>query len=88
MAEGKCGGTEVGAVMTRETVMCSADDDVERAAEVMERQKKQRIVCADPGGHVLGILSITDLARHSTPALVVGDALRQLTARDARGATH
>jgi CBS domain-containing protein len=84
IAEGASGGTRVGAVMTRETVTCSPNDDLTRAEELMEKEHKQRIVCTDDGQHVLGVISITDIAQRDADWRV-GQTMQRLTERETRG---
>jgi CBS domain-containing protein len=57
-------GTKVAEVMSRELVACGADDEVTDAERTMSRRHKSRIVCTDPGGHLVGVISIGDIAKH------------------------
>lgn len=54
--------TTIGDVMTHEVVTCSADDDLEVAEDLMSRFQKARIVCTDPQRHVVGVISLSNIA--------------------------
>jgi CBS domain-containing protein len=84
VAEGRGGGTQVGAVMTRETVTCRPEDELVRAEGLMEKEHKQRIVCTDDGQHILGVISITDVAQRDADWRV-GQTMQRLTKRETRG---
>lgn len=54
--------TTVADVMTHEVVTCSADDELSVAEELMSRFQKGRIVCTDPERHVVGVISLSNIA--------------------------
>ena len=53
--------TPVREVMTAGAVCCSAEDDVEGAAGIMEEKHARRLVVLDPDNTAIGILSVGDL---------------------------
>jgi CBS domain-containing protein len=53
--------TDVGDVMTAEVVCCQEDDEVQRAAGLMQREQLQRLLVVDAGGRLVGIVSLGDL---------------------------
>jgi CBS domain-containing protein len=53
----------IASAMSRAIYACSPDDDVEKAAELMRIRQVRRIPVLDPQGHVLGVVSLNDLAR-------------------------
>jgi CBS domain-containing protein len=71
--------TAVGDIMTRETVACRSTDDLEYAKELMAKHHKSRIMCLDEGGHLAGVISLSDLARGSD----AGSTLKRVTEREA-----
>lgn len=52
----------VRAAMTPQVIWCSEDDDVQRAAELMERKAVRRVMVLGPGKRLVGMLSVDDLA--------------------------
>ena len=53
--------TDVGDVMTAEVVCCQENDEVQRAAGLMQREQLQRLLVVDAGGRLVGIVSLGDL---------------------------
>jgi CBS domain-containing protein len=74
--------TPVRSVMTHGVVACRPSDDVHFAEELMGQRHKSRVVCLDPKGRLVGILSLADLARWETDR--AGEVLRKVTEREAR----
>src|SRR5437660_31393 len=64
VAPNRSSETAVEQVMTDEVVTCSPDDDVRLAEQLMRTNQKSRLVCVDDGGHVAGIISLTDLVQY------------------------
>jgi len=48
-------------VMTRETVTCREEDDLEEAERLMARHHKARIMVADDEGRLVGVISLSDV---------------------------
>jgi CBS domain-containing protein len=82
VADGRPGTTPVAEVMSREIVACRADDSIKRAEQLMSEQLKSRIMCADDDGHLVGVISLSDIAQQDTGHAV--KVLRRLTLREAR----
>ena len=57
--------TDVGDVMTAEVVCCHEDDEVQRAALLMQREQLRRLMVVDAGGRLVGIVSLGDVKRES-----------------------
>lgn len=53
----------VGDVMSRTIVSIKAEDDVARAFELMRRHQLHRLPVVDARGELVGVVSLTDLAR-------------------------
>jgi CBS domain-containing protein len=68
-------------VMTEEIVWCHPDDPLHKAQEKMARHRTSRILCTDPAGALVGVLSLSDLARHGNGTRAPG-TLRRTSGRD------
>lgn len=66
VADGHQAEAPVGDIMSREVVACHADDELARAEQLMSASQKSRLVVLDEGGALLGVLSLSDVARHDT----------------------
>ncbi len=75
--------SRIAEVMTRELVRCSPDDEIQAAEQLMGARHKSRIVCTDEEGHLLGIVSITDIAQHDD-GWRVARTVRKITSREVR----
>jgi CBS domain-containing protein len=75
--------TTVGEVMTRELVACGPEDDVAVAEQLMGGYQKSRMVVTDAQGHLLGVISLSDIAQ-SEPGRRVAKTLREVAAREFR----
>jgi CBS domain-containing protein len=60
--------TDVGDVMTSEVVCCHEDDEVQRAAGLMQREQLRRLPVIDEGGRLVGIVSLGDVKREARQA--------------------
>jgi CBS domain-containing protein len=78
---GKPATTPVEEVMTHEVVACRPEDDIRRAHALMAENKKSRIMCLDDGGHLVGVISLSDLAQRDQAG--ASATLREVTAREA-----
>jgi CBS domain-containing protein len=83
IAEDLPAGAKVREVMTRELVTCKAKDELGWAEQLMSGRHKSRIVCIDEGGHLTGIISIADVAKHDEGPRVAR-TLRQILERETR----
>ncbi len=76
-------GTRVGEVMSRELVTCAASDDLGHAEQLMGRRHTGRILCTDAGGHLVGVISIADIAKHDE-GWRAARTMRAITERETR----
>jgi CBS domain-containing protein len=53
--------TDVADVMSAEVVCCHEDDEVQRAARLMQREQLRRLLVVDAGGRLVGVVSLGDL---------------------------
>jgi CBS domain-containing protein len=51
--------------MSREVYACSGDEPVGVAEKLMQTQQVRRVVVTDPGGKLVGLLSMADIARET-----------------------
>ena len=82
VADGRPGTTPVGEIMSHEIVACSPTDSIKRAEQLMSEQQKSRVMCADDEGHLVGVISLSDIAQQDTGHAV--KVLRKLTLREVR----
>jgi len=54
--------TKVGKVMTRQVVTCRAEDDVQKALDVMANNQLRRIPIVDDDNRIVGIIAQADVA--------------------------
>lgn len=53
----------ISTVMSREVVACNPDDDLSVAESLMTSRKKSRVMCIDTDGRLVGVISLSDVAR-------------------------
>lgn len=80
VAEDRPTTTAVREVMTRELVACRPEDDIKTAELSMARHQRSRILCLGKHQYLLGVISLSDLAR--VPAADAESVLEQVTARE------
>jgi len=76
----KPSSTFVEEVMTDEVIACRPEDDVQDAQLVMAENHKSRIICCDPDGRLLGVISLSDIAQHAGDT--ASETLRDVSARE------
>ena len=69
--------TEVHEAMTTNVVTCYDDEVIEDAAWRMERHAVRRLVVLDREGHLVGVLSVDDIARALGSERLAGQVLRE-----------
>lgn len=83
VADGRDPGTLLRDVLPRrEVVVCRPDDPLARVEELMAMHRKARLPVCEPDGRLVGVISLSDVARHAAPESV-GATLRGVTAREA-----
>ena len=55
--------TKVSEIMTSEVFLCSQNIPIEEAAAIMEQKQVRRLLVRNEEGHLIGIISLTDLAK-------------------------
>jgi CBS domain-containing protein len=83
VAAGKSNETLIEEVMTREIIHCRPDDELEKAERLMAMHHKSRIVCRDEYGSLLGVISLSDIAKHLGGS-EAAETLRRVAEREAR----
>jgi len=72
------GKTKVYEIMTPEVHFCRDSDPIRAAAVIMEEKQVRRLLVKNDEDHVIGVLSLADLAKcHSRD--VVAEVLREIT---------
>ena len=80
VAEGRDPGkTSVNTVMTPKVVYCYENQTTDDAAKVMEEQQIRRLIVLDRDQRLVGIVSLGDLATHSSSKQVAGEALGEIS---------
>ncbi len=82
VAQGKSPTTVVSDILTREAVTCRPSDDIRDAERLLAERKKSRIMCVDDAGHLVGVISLSDIAQ-AEEGVQVAATLREVTAREA-----
>lgn len=83
VASGMPANMPVRDIMTSEVVSCRPHDDLDVARELMARYQKSRIMCIDNAGTLVGVISLSDIARNE-PGADAADTLREVSGREAR----
>jgi CBS domain-containing protein len=71
--------TPVADAMTRDVIFCFDDEDVDKAAKLMEERQIRRLIVMDHDKHAVGILSLGDLATRSRDDSRKGEVLEQIS---------
>jgi CBS domain-containing protein len=71
----------VSEAMTNDVVFCHPDDELHVAEQRMAEARTSRIMCID-GSRLVGIISLSDIAIHDTPAHAA-ETMRAVSAREA-----
>jgi CBS domain-containing protein len=82
VAEGKGGDTRVSDLMTTEVVSCSPQESLGAAEKLMAENHKSRIVCVDDERKPVGVISLSDIAKHERGTRATR-TLRAVTEREA-----
>ncbi len=73
--------TPVGELMSMDVVACKPTDHVRRAEELMGLHRVARILCVEEDGTLAGVISLSDIAQHESPA-IAAQTLKDVTARE------
>jgi CBS domain-containing protein len=66
-------------VMTPDVIYCFEDQDVGDAVHLMEQHQVRRLVVLNPEKHLVGIISLGDLAVKGADDRLSGEALEQIS---------
>src|SRR5579864_1151472 len=69
-------GVKVSAVMSRQLFDCTSDDDLSVAERIMRDKKVRRLPVLNEEGRLVGLLSLSDIARHADDEYERGVAKR------------
>ena len=81
VAENRSANDPVDSIMSTEVIACRPNDDLRRAAEMMGKHRKSRILVMDDG-KLVGVISLSDIAHVDAKNAAV--AMSQVTMREAR----
>jgi predicted transcriptional regulator len=73
------GEIKVSAVMSGQLFDCTSDDDLSAAEQIMREKKVRRLPVLNKEGRLVGLLSLSDVARQANDEYARGDANRQVT---------
>lgn len=71
--------TPVGAVMSTEVFSCVEDDDLQLAARIMRDYQIRRLMIQDINGAFIGILTLSDLAKHAETGHIGSEILKAVS---------
>ena len=72
-------GIKVSAVMSRQLFDCTSDDDLSAAETIMREKKVRRLPVLNGEGRLVGLLSLSDIARHADEEYARGATSRYVT---------
>jgi CBS domain-containing protein len=75
--------TRVAEVMTHEVVACRPGEDLWEAERLMAQNHKSRMMVTDEQGHLVGVLSLSDIADHDSSRRAAA-TMREVSARESR----
>ena len=82
LAEGRSpNNTTVQDVMTRQSTICHADDDLEAAIQAMERNQVRRLPVLDREEHMIGIIAQADIATRLHQPQKTAEVLERISQR-------
>ena len=71
--------TTVASAMSPGITWCYEDENVEKAADIMEEQRIRRLLVMDHNKKVVGIVSLGDIARHVGNRVLGGQVLERVS---------
>jgi CBS domain-containing protein len=72
-------GIKVSTVMSRQLFDCTSDDDLSAAERIMREKKVRRLPVLNEGGRLVGLLSLSDIARDADEEYTRGAANRYVS---------
>lgn len=74
--------TPVAEAMTPDAIVCAPGDDIRIAEELMAKNHKARMMCTDVTGKLVGIISLSDIAKHEPSSRRTGKLLSEVADRE------
>jgi CBS domain-containing protein len=71
--------------MTPEVIYCFDDEDVRKAAELMEQRQIRRLLVMDHQKHAVGIVSLGDIATRMQDDRLSGEVLERVSEQGGQG---
>lgn len=82
VAENRTSTTPMSELISEEKVVtCAPDDDVKRAAQIMQESRKSRLVCVDRSGKLVGMVSLSDLSDR-VDGVMASETMRAVSRRE------
>jgi CBS domain-containing protein len=72
--------TRVEEIMSTEIVYCLEDQEIEEAVSLMEAKQVRRLAILNHDKHLVGIVSLGDIAVHTGDADLAGETLQEISA--------
>jgi len=72
-------GIKVSSVMSRQLFDCASDDDLSAAERIMRDEKVRRLPVLNKEGRLVGLISLSDIARQANEEFARGAANRYVT---------
>lgn len=79
VAAGKSPSTKVEQVMSKEVIAGKPEDELNDAQQQMASAKKSRLLVTDEAGKLVGVVSLSDIAKHGENA---SETMRGVTSRE------
>ena len=79
IAEGWDSNAEIGSCMSGDVISCHEEDDLEQAADLMEREQVRRLLVRDVQGQPCGVLAQADVARALGRSPLIGEMLGEIS---------
>lgn len=74
------GSTPVAKIMSQHVVSCQTGDELRHVEGLMARNRKSRIVVQDETGRPVGVISLSDIARHDQA--FAAETMAQVSSRE------
>lgn len=79
ISHGGSADDKVEGCMTKDVISCSEDDDLETAADLMEREQVRRLMVCDANKRPVGVLAQADVARALGRSSLIGEMVNEIS---------
>jgi predicted transcriptional regulator len=88
LADGKSPDSPVRECMSSELIACHAEDDLEQAAQLMEREQVRRLLVRDADERPVGVLAQADVARALGRSGLAGEVVEKISQPSGKHSQH